>query len=90
MPSPAAQALSMFQSILLFHGQSINHDNVLYISNYYIIIKQKVISPFCFDFFPLSLLVMFLTLSTNTVPLFNLPLEMLLLTIICEFVYLGV
>ena len=31
------QALSMFQSILLSLGQSINHDNVLYISNYYIV-----------------------------------------------------
>ena len=37
MPSPAAQALSMFLSILLSLGQSINHDNALYISNYYII-----------------------------------------------------
>ena len=31
---PAAQALSMFQSILLSFWQSINHDNALYISNY--------------------------------------------------------
>jgi hypothetical protein len=37
MPSPVAQALSLFQSILLSLGQSIAHDNVLYISNYYII-----------------------------------------------------
>jgi hypothetical protein len=35
MPSPAAEALSMIQSILLFLGQSVNHDNALYISNYY-------------------------------------------------------
>jgi hypothetical protein len=35
MPSPAAQALLMFQSILLSLGQSINHYNALYISNYY-------------------------------------------------------
>jgi hypothetical protein len=35
MPSPAAQALSMFQSMLLSIGQSINHDNALYITNYY-------------------------------------------------------
>ena len=35
-PSPSVQALSMFQSILLSLGQSINHDNALYISNYYI------------------------------------------------------
>ena len=31
------RALSMFQSILLSLGQSINHDIALYISNYYII-----------------------------------------------------
>jgi hypothetical protein len=36
-PLHAAQALSMFQSILLSHGQSLNHDDALYISNYYII-----------------------------------------------------
>jgi hypothetical protein len=36
IPSPAAQALSLFQSILLSLGQSINHDNALYISYYYI------------------------------------------------------
>ena len=38
MPSPVVQALSMFQSILyiLSHGQSINHNIALYISNYYI------------------------------------------------------
>ena len=35
-PSPAAQTSSMFQSILLSLGQSINHDNALYINNYYI------------------------------------------------------
>jgi hypothetical protein len=29
MPSTAAQALSMIMSILLFLGQSINHDNAL-------------------------------------------------------------
>jgi hypothetical protein len=40
IPSPSAQALSMFQSILLSLGQSINHDNVLYISNYYINTKE--------------------------------------------------
>ena len=32
----AAQTLSLFQSILLSLGQSINHGNALYISNYYI------------------------------------------------------
>jgi hypothetical protein len=32
-----AQALSLFQSILLSLGQSISHDNALYIGNYYII-----------------------------------------------------
>ena len=31
-----AKTLSMFQSILLFLGKSINYDNALYISNYYI------------------------------------------------------
>jgi len=36
MPSHAARALSLFQSILMSLGQSINHDNALYISNYYI------------------------------------------------------
>ena len=38
-PNPTAQALSMFQSILLplGLGQSINHDNAIYISNYCII-----------------------------------------------------
>jgi hypothetical protein len=36
MPSPAARALSLLQSILLSLGQSINHDNAIYISNYYI------------------------------------------------------
>jgi len=30
------QALSLFQSILLSLGQSLSHDNTLYISNYYI------------------------------------------------------
>jgi hypothetical protein len=30
------RALSLFQSILLSFGQSINHDNALNISNYYI------------------------------------------------------
>jgi len=39
MPLPVGQALSMFQSILMSLGQSINHDNALYISNYYIIIQ---------------------------------------------------
>ena len=39
MYSTAAQVLSMFQSILLSLGQSIKHDNALYISNYYIIIS---------------------------------------------------
>ena len=34
MPSPAAQVFSMFQSILLSLGQSINNNNALYISNY--------------------------------------------------------
>ena len=36
MPSPAAQASLMFQSILMSLRQSINHDNALYISNYLI------------------------------------------------------
>ena len=36
LPSPAAQTLSLLQSILLSLGQSINHDNALYISYYYI------------------------------------------------------
>ena len=34
-PSPAAQTISLFQSILLSLGQSINHGNALYISNNY-------------------------------------------------------
>ena len=42
MPSHPTQALSLFQSILLSLGQSINHDNALYISNYYI----SNLSPF--------------------------------------------
>ena len=41
MPSPAAQPLSLLQSILLSLGQSINHDNSLFISNYYISSKPK-------------------------------------------------
>jgi hypothetical protein len=41
MPSHAAQVLSMLQSILLSLWQSINHDNVLYILNYYINILIK-------------------------------------------------
>jgi hypothetical protein len=41
MHSPAAQALSLLQSILLSLGQSINHDNALFISNYYISRKPK-------------------------------------------------
>ena len=41
MPSPAAHALSMFLSILLSLGQSITHNNALYISNYYIIHTQS-------------------------------------------------
>ena len=50
MTSPAAQALSMFQSILLSLGQSIiNHDNALYISNYY------TSSPSLIESFPLQL-----------------------------------
>ena len=40
MPSSVAQALSMIQSILLSLGQSINHNNDLYISNYYISSNQ--------------------------------------------------
>ena len=36
MPSPVAQASSLFQSILLSLGQFINHDNAIYISNYYV------------------------------------------------------
>ena len=36
MPSPAALVLSVLKSILLSLGPSINHDNTLYISNYYI------------------------------------------------------
>ena len=36
-PLHAVQALSMFQSILLSHGQSLIHDDALYISNYYVI-----------------------------------------------------
>jgi hypothetical protein len=38
MPSPAVQSLSLFLSIPLSLVQSINHDNALYIGNYYIII----------------------------------------------------
>jgi len=43
IPSPAGQALSMFQSILLPLGQSINHDIALYISNYYIINVKRIL-----------------------------------------------
>ena len=39
MPEPQARALSVLKSILLTQGQSIYHDNTLYISNY------------CFSFF---------------------------------------
>ena len=44
MPLPAAQSLSMFQSILPSLGKSINHDNSLYISNYYIFLIYTCIN----------------------------------------------
>ena len=36
MSEPQARALSVLKSIPLSLGQSIKHDNALYISNYYI------------------------------------------------------
>ena len=35
MPEPQARALLMLKSILLSKGQSIYHDNAIYIGNYY-------------------------------------------------------
>ena len=51
MPSLAAQALSLFQSILLSLEQSINHDDALCISNYYINVFYCIILYLCVNVF---------------------------------------
>ena len=46
MPEPQARALSVLKSILLSQGQSINHDNALYLGNYYFYFIEGADVPF--------------------------------------------